>query len=182
MVFLRKLKLIYPSSPQQYNNCSAPTFLILFKNIVSPTYIWKRGQTHERLQRRDNKVITILYDSFLIYRTVKLYHLKKIYPQYTPNISQKNTWYPKLPSYFWPKFTIKIWKKWHIHHKKKFLKRKGNSITPAKTNAPILQTSSERLKLTIQTYQMRNKELKNEAWTTSRGNIKSIFASQWWFT
>ena len=41
---------------------------------------------------------------------------------------------------------------------KKLLKRKGNSITPAKTNAPISQTSSERLKLTIQTYQMRNKE------------------------
>ena len=60
---------------------------------------------------------------------------------------------------------------------KKLLKRKGNSITPAKTNAPISQTSSERLKLTIQTYQMRNKELKNEAWTTSRENIKSIFAS-----
>ena len=43
---------------------------------------------------------------------------------------------------------------------KKLLKRKGNSITPAKTNAPISQTSSECLKLTIQTYQMRNKELK----------------------
>ena len=35
---------------------------------------------------------------------------------------------------------------------KKLLKRKGNSITPAKTNAPISQTSSECLKLTIQTY------------------------------
>ena len=35
-----------------------------------------------------------------------------------------------------------------------------HSITPAKTNAPILQTSSEGLKLIIQTYQMRNKELK----------------------
>ena len=43
---------------------------------------------------------------------------------------------------------------------KKLLKRNGNSITAAKTNAPISQTSSERLKLTIQTYQMRNKELK----------------------
>ena len=43
---------------------------------------------------------------------------------------------------------------------KKLLKRKGNSITPTKTNTPISQTSSERLKLTIQTYQMRNKELK----------------------
>ena len=58
---------------------------------------------------------------------------------------------------------------------KKLLKRKGNSITPAKTNAPISQTSSERLKLTIQTYQMRNKELKNEAWTTSRGNVLATF-------
>ena len=43
---------------------------------------------------------------------------------------------------------------------KKLLKRKGNSITPAKANAPISQTSSEGLKLIIQTYQMRNKELK----------------------
>ena len=43
---------------------------------------------------------------------------------------------------------------------KKLLKRKGNSITPTKTNTPISQTSSERLKLTIQTYQMRNKEPK----------------------
>ena len=60
---------------------------------------------------------------------------------------------------------------------KKILKRKGNSITPAKTNTPISQTSSERLNLRIQTCQMRNKELKNEAWTTSRENIKSIFAS-----
>ena len=60
--------------------------------------------------------------------------------------------------------------------KKDFLK-KGNSITPAKTNVPISQTSSERLKLTIQTYQMRNEELKNEVWTTSKENIKSIFAS-----
>ena len=42
---------------------------------------------------------------------------------------------------------------------KKLLKRKGNSITPAKTNAPISQTSSEGLKLIIQTYQMRNEEL-----------------------
>ena len=60
---------------------------------------------------------------------------------------------------------------------KKLLERKGNSITPAKTNAPIAQTSSERLKLTIGTYQMRNKELKNQAWITSRRNTKSIFAS-----
>ena len=33
---------------------------------------------------------------------------------------------------------------------KKLLKRKGNSITSAKTNCPISQTSSEGLKLIIQ--------------------------------
>ena len=43
---------------------------------------------------------------------------------------------------------------------KKLLKRKEKNITPAKTNAPISQTSSERLKVTIQTYRMENKELK----------------------
>ena len=43
---------------------------------------------------------------------------------------------------------------------KKFLKRKGNSITPPPTNAPISQTYAECLKLIIHTYQMRNKELK----------------------
>ena len=42
---------------------------------------------------------------------------------------------------------------------KQLLKRKRNNITQAKTNAPISQTS-EGLKLIIQTYQMRNKELK----------------------
>ena len=55
---------------------------------------------------------------------------------------------------------------------KKLLKRKEKNITPAKTNTPISQTSSERLKVTIQTYQMENKELnnlttKNLTWTTS---------------
>ena len=43
--------------------------------------------------------------------------------------------------------------------KTKLLKRKENSITSAKTNFPILQTSSECLKLTIQTYQMKTKNL-----------------------
>ena len=43
---------------------------------------------------------------------------------------------------------------------KKLLKRKGSGITQAKTNVPISQTSSEDLKLIIQTYQIRNKELK----------------------
>ena len=36
MVFLRKLKLISASTPQRYNNCSAPTFLISFKKFLAP--------------------------------------------------------------------------------------------------------------------------------------------------
>ena len=40
------------------------------------------------------------------------------------------------------------------------MKRKEKNITPAKTNVAISQTSSERLKLRIQNYRMRNKELK----------------------
>ena len=44
---------------------------------------------------------------------------------------------------------------------KKLLKRKEKNITPAKTNTLISQTSSERLKVTIQTYRMGNKELNN---------------------
>ena len=43
-----------------------------------------------------------------------------------------------------------------LSNKKKHLKRIEN-ITPAKTNAPISQTS-ECLKLTIKIYQMRNKK------------------------
>ena len=49
-----------------------------------------------------------------------------------------------------------------VKKKKKLLKRKGNSIniiTPAKTNASISQTSSECLKITIQTCQMKTKNL-----------------------
>ena len=41
--------------------------------------------------------------------------------------------------------------------KKKLLKRKEKNITPAKTNGPISQTSSDCLKLAIQTYRIRNK-------------------------
>ena len=44
MVFLRKLKLIYPSTPQHYNNCPALTFLILFKKLLAPPPILKKGQ------------------------------------------------------------------------------------------------------------------------------------------
>ena len=74
MVFLRKLKAIYPSTSQDYNDCSVPTFLILFQELLSPSPFKKEGRNYilyQRLQRRDNKVIAILYDRFFIYRTVK---------------------------------------------------------------------------------------------------------------
>ena len=48
--------------------------------------------------------------------------------------------------------------------KKNLLKRKGNSITPAKTDAQISQTSSESHKLTIQTYQMKKQNLIMKLW------------------
>ena len=40
--------------------------------------------------------------------------MEKLYPKYTPNISQNNTQYPKLPSHFWLKFNI-IWIPSHRH-------------------------------------------------------------------
>ena len=75
MVFLIKLKPICPSTSQDYNSCSAPTFLILFKKLLAPSPFKKVGRNcilYQRLQSRDNKVVTILYDRFFIYRTVKL--------------------------------------------------------------------------------------------------------------
>ena len=35
MVFLRILKHIYPSTSEDYRNCSAPTFLTLFKKLLA---------------------------------------------------------------------------------------------------------------------------------------------------
>ena len=55
--------------------------------------------------------------------------------------------------------TSKNLKEMQYPPQKQLLKRKGNNITQAKTNPPISQTPEE-LKLIIQTYQMRNKELK----------------------
>ena len=75
MVFLRKLKPIYPSTSQDYSNCSAPTFLILFKKLLAPSPFKKEGRNcilYQRLKWRENKVITILYDRFFVYRTVNL--------------------------------------------------------------------------------------------------------------
>ena len=55
--------------------------------------------------------------------------------------------------------TSKNFKEMQYPPQKKLLKRKGNSITQAKTNALISQTSSEGLKLIIQ---MKLGELQDE--------------------
>ena len=46
MVFMRKLKLIYPSTSQYYNNCSATTFLILFKKFLDSPPFKKEGRDY----------------------------------------------------------------------------------------------------------------------------------------
>ena len=58
IVFLRKLKLIYPSTPKHYNSCSAPTFLILFKKfLVSAPF--KKDCRDYAFYMREHKVETI---------------------------------------------------------------------------------------------------------------------------
>ena len=58
MVFLRKLKLIYPSTSQDYTNCSAPTFLILLKKFLDPSPFKKEGRDYA-FYMRDYKAETI---------------------------------------------------------------------------------------------------------------------------
>ena len=63
MVFLTKLKLIYPSTLQNDNNCSVPTFLILFKNILAPNPFKKEGRDYA-FYTRDYKRETMKLLSF----------------------------------------------------------------------------------------------------------------------
>ena len=57
MIFLRKLKLVYPSTPQHYNICSAPTFLILLEKLSAQTPF--KHLTQPPFYMRDFKVETI---------------------------------------------------------------------------------------------------------------------------
>ena len=43
---MRKLKLIYPSTSQHNNICSASNFLILFKKILDPPPFRKEGRDY----------------------------------------------------------------------------------------------------------------------------------------
>ena len=60
MVFLRKLKPIYPSTSQDYNNCSAPTFLILFKKFLAPPPFKKEGKTAFYIRDYKGEIIKLL--------------------------------------------------------------------------------------------------------------------------
>ena len=55
---MRKLKLIYHNTSQHYNNCSAPTFLILFRKFLDPPPFKKEG-TDYSFYMRDYKGETI---------------------------------------------------------------------------------------------------------------------------
>ena len=65
MVFLIKLKPIYSSNPQHYNNCSAPTFLILFKKLLAKSPFKKEDRIYV-FYMRDYKRETIKLLPFLM--------------------------------------------------------------------------------------------------------------------
>ena len=58
MLFLGKLKLIYPSTPKRYNNCSAPTLIILVKKFLAPSPFKREGRDYA-FYMREYKVETI---------------------------------------------------------------------------------------------------------------------------
>ena len=53
-----KIKTHLPSTSQHYNNCSAPTFLILFKTFLDPPLFKKEGRDYA-FYMRDYKGETI---------------------------------------------------------------------------------------------------------------------------
>ena len=94
----------------------------------------------------------ILYQKLLIFLRISLLHFIKLLSTVLllidkPNESCRNC--------------IKF-KRNALSTTKELLKREEKKIAPAKTNTPISQTSSERLKVTIHTYRMEKKEFKME--------------------
>ena len=77
-----KIKAHLPQHPDALQQLFSSHLFNFIQKTFRPTAIYKRGQRqcilYERLQRRGNKVITVLYDTFFIYRTVKSEHSKKI--------------------------------------------------------------------------------------------------------
>ena len=71
-----KIKSHLPEHLPALQQLTSPHLFNFIQKIVSPTpHLKKRAETalhmRDRLHRRDNKVITILYKRFFIYRTVK---------------------------------------------------------------------------------------------------------------
>ena len=68
MVFMRKLKLIYPSTSQHYNNCSARTILVLFKKFLDPPPFKKQGRDYAfymRDYKGETKLLPFYMTDFL---------------------------------------------------------------------------------------------------------------------
>ena len=72
--------------------------------------------------------------------------------------------------------TLKNFKEMPYPPQKKLLKSKENSIT-SKDKCPNFTNLFRMPKINNSNLSNENKELNKEAWTTSRGNNKSIFAS-----
>ena len=92
-VFLRKVKHNYPSTPQPYNNCSAPIFLILFKKFLDILPFKKEGRDYafymgdykwERQQIFYHSVWQIFYLQNC--KAIKFEENQKSYKKYIPNI------------------------------------------------------------------------------------------------
>ena len=69
-----EIKAHLPQQSPALQQLLSPHLFNFIQKIVSPTSFKKEGRDcilYKRLQRRDNKVITILYDRFFIHRTVK---------------------------------------------------------------------------------------------------------------
>ena len=96
MVFLRKLKVIYPSTPQHYNICSIPTFLILFKKFLAPSPFIKEGRDYA-FYMRDYKGETIKVLSFYMrdFLFTKLY----IHNIWRKSKSHMKNDIPNIPNY-----------------------------------------------------------------------------------
>ena len=77
MVFLRKLKPIYPSISQDYNNCPAPTFLILFKKLLAPSPLKKWAETAFYVRDYKGETIKLLtfYMTDLLFTELQNYNI-----------------------------------------------------------------------------------------------------------
>ena len=145
--------LVYPIGPWNLSNAKKPSNLI--KVISSYICSGIKSQQEKNHLSFSNKTFDFFQNSsVLFYQVIFDHSISCVLLIDKPNESCKNS---------------KTFERNTLSTKKKLLKRKEN-ITAAKTNAPISQTSSECLKLTIQTYRMRNK--RNLKWSLDSFKMK----------